>query len=1432
MPSHDRIDPPAVPENGGKGNAGDLREILSHLSDSDMSRTERDLLENAPLREIRFEPRQSTVTIVMDLPADLSDGTISRIELAAVKAIPGLKIRILRCGVKGPSSVAASQESLVAAWEEIVTSVKLARGAAVPWLLVSRPRLDADLLEVVCADEVAAARLRRLKCDELFLEIIAKRWAGLRQVRFVAGNLELPPPRPARAEPDPGAAPAERARPLMGAATPLRADALPIHEVPGSARYAVVEGMIFNPQVREGRKRIFSAGITDFRDSLRLKVFDPPDALLTVKDGETVRVGGRIEPDSFENNEPVLTIRDMVRVPASPSQDPATEKRIEWNCHTKFSRLNGLIDMEDLVETVKRWGWEGFVVSDDAVVQSFPRLHSLGRAHNLKIGLGCQMHCVDDRAPICREAKTGKKGSDALSAPAVVFDLETTGLSALTNRVIEVAAYRVENGRITDEFQTFVNPHESLSETVSSITHITDEMLADAPDWSDVLPRFRRFIGDAALVAHNVSFDAGFLRRDWPRNAAFPALVDTLGISRALFKGVRNYTLGTIARELAIPLVGAHRAAEDARALARIWIEMLSRLKERGITRRSQLESLRPDIEPRKLPSQDVVAVVSAPAGLKNLYRLVTAAHLEHLYIRPRVPASLLAAHRDGLLVGSGATEGPVVEAILAHEDPAVIEERARSFDYIEVAPPELYRDRIAQGSLRDEEGARDLVARIVALGRRVKRPVIAVSKAYHLERHELLSRRIVRTQKSAALPSHHLRTTAEMLEDFAFLGEEEARRIVIEEPRDLFARIESVSPLPAGFFPPVIDGAEKELREETMRAAAELYGGPKRRVEEIPPAVMALVEKELKAIIGNGFSVLYLIAMRLVRSSLKNQYVVGSRGSVGSSVVAFLIGITEVNPLPPHYRCASCRRVEFIDRAAPGSPACGPDMPPRSCCGAPMTRDGFDIPFEAFMGWEGKKVPDIDLNFAGEYQARAMQEIEETFGRSHVFRAGTINTLKEKNACGLVRKHLEENGLVFRSVEIERHARTLTEVSRTTGQHPGGMVIIPRDREITDFMPVQRPADSESADAVTTHFDFHSYEGTVVKVDVLGHDAPTAVRMLAEMTGIDPMTVPLDDPGVISLLSSPRALGLTESRLGVPVGTLAIPELGTPLVTGILAETRPRTVEELIRISGLSHGEGVWKGNAQDLIKSGRAKLSEVIATREDIMNGLVRAGLDPATAFAIMERVRKGKGLAPKDEAVMKKHRVPAWILESCRKIRYMFPKAHAVAYVMMALRIAWFKVNRPEAFYATWFTLNCADFSLENALLGEKAVTRLLSEIRARERERKATPKEEAQAVVYEVVREMLLRGIALESVSLEHSDALRFRPGEKTVRAPLLSVEGLGEKVARRIATELAQGGITSIDDLAHRAGLSRPIVERLKKYGAFGDLPDSNQMVLF
>lgn len=1434
---------------------GDIFALLDGVPDDD-----RELLATAHLHEVRFDPKANSVRLLVDLAPAIRENSLREVARAASRMMKGLPVTVERvtasstpsasipehaaaadAGSTTPSAnpgpavgddIDQSARRLEEAWPSIVAGIVEATPSLAGMLRAARARWLDGAIEIQAASAFFLRRLRESGCEAAIADGLAPLLGSRPAIRFSVGDIPVPEPvAPAAAAPAEPTAKRRESPLIMGTAARLKGTPASLAELNGPVGQILVEGELFGVEWFETRqgKKIWSATLTDHAGAVRMKLFDPEPKLKdALKDGDWIRAGGKLAFDNRNEPELTLTPRDIARAHRPCRKDKAEMKRVELNLHSKFSRLSGLIDLDALWTRLKDWGWDAVCITDDAVVQSFPKAYAGAKKAGIRLGLGAQLNWVDDRRPIASNIPDkAARAAGSLSQAAVVFDLETTGLGAYAHKVIEIAGYRVENGKITAEFKELVDPGEPLSQTTREITKITDEMLTGQPKWPEVFRRFREFVGDAMLVAHNVAFDAGFLRKSWPEGEAMPPLVDTVGMARVVLKDAKNYKLGTLAKALGVNLVDAHRAADDARALARLYILMLEKLRDQGITTIAGLNDLAPQVEPRKIPSQDVVALVRDEGGLRNLYRIVTTAHLDHLFLRPRVPSSFLQSHREGLLVGSGATGGPLVEALLYNEDPKRLRTLAKSFDYIEIAPVSAYAGLLAEGTLRSEDDVRGLIRRIVELADEAGKPVVAVSRAYHLDPHEREYRKLLEVRSADSIPSLHLHTTTEMLEEMAFLGPAAACRVVLDAPREVFGMLGDVPPLPKGFFPPVIDGAEDELRALTLDRMNALYG---RNGREVPDLVRAAVEKELNAIIGNGFAVLYLIAQRLVLNSRKNGFVVGSRGSVGSSVVAFLAGITEVNPLPPHYRCTQCGEVSFTDASVKG--ACGPDLPPRSCCGVEMDRDGYRIPFEAFMGLKGNKVPDIDLNFAGEYQARAMAEIEETFGRDHVFRAGTISTLQQKNAFGFVKKYCEERALTMSPAVMDMHARGITEVARTTGQHPGGMVIIPRHMKVTDILPIQRPADKEAADFITTHFDFHSYEGTVVKVDVLGHDGPTAIRLLTDLTGVDAMNVPVNDPEVLSLFSSTKALGLTESQLGCAVGTLGIPEFGTPLTLDILRETRPTTIEELIRISGVSHGTDVWKGNAQDLIRSGVAKLSEVIATREDIMNELMKKGMEQAKAFAIMESVRKGKGVSAEDEALMRQHRTPAWVIDSCKKIKYMFPKAHAVAYVLMSLRIAWFKVYRPEAYYAAWFTLNIKEFPLEAALGGEKAVGKWLSEVRAKMRERTATPAEESSAVVMELVREMHLRGIEVRPVSLDRSDAQKFRVEDRAIRAPFAAVEGLGEKVASRIADEMNAAPFTTIEDFTARTGVSRTIAERLRKLGAFGALPESDQLALF
>ncbi|MCL5677309.1 MAG: PolC-type DNA polymerase III, partial [Firmicutes bacterium] len=983
-------------------------------------------------------------------------------------------------------------------------------------------------------------------------------------------------------------------------------------------------------------------------------------------------------------------------------------------------------------------------------------------------------------------------------------------------------------------FQAFARPGKPISLKIQELTGITPDMVADAEDPAQVLLRFQEFLGDGVFVAHNAQFDASFLdyhlRRVSGRPLANP-VVDTLWLSRSVLTHLRSHKLDLVAKELGVTMERHHRALDDAETAAGILLKLLERgLKDRPeIKALEDLNQLTQSIPPEQIRPQHCILLVQNAQGLKNLYQLVSTAHLDHFYRVPRVPKSLLLQRREGLLLGSACSEGALFDACQRGMPDEELRELGAFYDYLEIMPVANHLHLVDRGVVAAEEDLRQINRRILALGRELGKPVCATGDVHYLEPREAIYRQILVAGQGKpidnALAQLHFRTTEEMLAEFAYLGEEEARRVVIGDPARVAALCEAVAPVPSGLYAPKIEGAEQQVEEMSWSRAKELYGDP------LPDIVRHRLDKELKSIIGNGFSVIYLIAHKLVKKSMDDGYLVGSRGSVGSSLVAAMMRITEVNPLPPHYRCRDCLHSEFI---ADGSVGSGFDLPDRDCphCHKPMAKDGQDIPFETFLGFEGDKVPDIDLNFSGQNQNAIQKFTEELFGADYVYRAGTIATVAEKTAFGFVKKYLEERGrTTVRRAEMNRLAAGLSGVKRTTGQHPGGMIVVPQDRDITDFTPVQYPADDRNAGFRTTHFDFHSIHDNLLKLDILGHDDPTVLRLLQDWTGIDVEAIPFDDPPTQALFSGLGSLGLKPEVIGgSEVGTIGLPEFGTSFVRRMLTETRPKTFSDLVRISGLSHGTDVWTNNAQDLIRNGTATLQEVIPCRDDIMVYLMYRSLEPGRAFKIMEKVRKGKGLAPEDEDLMRFNSVPDWYIESCQRIKYMFPKAHAAAYVMMGFRIAWFKVHQPLAFYATYFTVRADNFDAQVITQGPPAIQRKIEELEKKGNE--ATAKEKDLHTILEVSREMYARGFKFYPVDLYESDAEHFQVRSDGLRPPLSSLQGLGLNAAQGIVTARQHGPFLSVEDLRSRSRVNKAVTELLEAAGCLKGLPQSNQLALF
>lgn len=1195
-----------------------------------------------------------------------------------------------------------------------------------------------------------------------------------------------------------------------------------------------IEGVIFDINIKELKsgRHIIELKVTDYTDSLVLKMFtrknkDDLNHFKALSVGKWVRAQGRIEEDTFVRDL-VMMMSDIEEIKKTPKQDKAEEKRVEFHLHSSMSQMDGIPNISAYVNQAAAWGHKAIAVTDHNVVQAFPDAHSAAEKNGIKMIYGMEGMLVDDGVPIAYKPTD----RDLKEATYVVFDVETTGLSNQYDQIIELAAVKVKDGEIIDKFERFSNPHEKLSETIINLTHITDDMLVDAPEIEEVLTEFKEWVGDAIFVAHNASFDMGFIDTGYERLGFGPStngVIDTLELSRTINTEYGKHGLNFLAKKYGVELTQHHRAIYDTEATAYIFIKMVQQMKELGVTNHKDINKKlsNEDAYKRARPTH-VTLIVQNQDGLKNLFKIVSASLVKYYYRTPRIPRSLLNEYREGILVGTACDEGELFTAVM-QRDQSEVEKIAKYYDFIEVQPPKLYQDLIDRELIRDTETLYEIYDRILKAGESTGIPVIATGNAHYLFEHDAIARKILIASQPgnplnrSTLPEAHFRTTDEMLDEFHFLGEDKAYDIVVKNTNELADRIEKVIPIKDQLFTPRMEGANEEIRELSYTNAKKLYG------DDLPQIVIDRLEKELDSIIGNGFSVIYLISQRLVKKSLDDGYLVGSRGSVGSSFVATMTEITEVNPLPPHYICPHCKTSEFFDDGSVGS---GFDLPDKTCetCGGELIKEGQDIPFETFLGFKGDKVPDIDLNFSGEYQPHAHNYTKVLFGEDKVFRAGTIGTVAEKTAFGFVKGYLNDQGIHKRGAEIDRLVKGCTGVKRTTGQHPGGIIVVPDYMDIYDFTPIQYPADDQSASWMTTHFDFHSIHDNVLKLDILGHDDPTMIRMLQDLSGIDPKTIPVDDKETMQIFSSPASLGVTEEDILCKTGTFGVPEFGTGFVRQMLEDTKPTTFSELVQISGLSHGTDVWLGNAQELIRSGICDLSSVIGCRDDIMVYLMYAGLEPSMAFKTMESVRKGKGLTDEMIDAMKANDVPDWYLDSCLKIKYMFPKAHAAAYVLMAVRIAYFKVHHPLYYYAAYFTIRASDFDLITMIKDKESIKNTVKDMYSRYMD--LGKKEKDVLTVLEIMNEMAHRGFKMQPISLEKSQAFDFIIEDDTLIPPFIAVPGLGENVAKRIVEAREDGPFLSKEDLNKKAGLSQKIIEYLDDLGSLPDLPDKAQLSIF
>ncbi len=1193
-------------------------------------------------------------------------------------------------------------------------------------------------------------------------------------------------------------------------------------------------------------KTLFSFDLYDGTSTITCKAFLNKDnakrVMKRIKNAKGIKVSGTAGMDSFSNELSVMVnnIVEAEGVKKTVRKDNSEIKRVELHMHTQMSQMDAMTSAKDLIKRAMSWGMKSIAITDHGVVQAFPEAHKMLGFDNpdMKVIYGVEAYLAPDKNPVVENGK-GQKLKDVTY---YVLDLETTGFSAVNEKITEIGIMKVKDGEVLDEFACFVNPEKHIPQRVQEVTNITDEMVADAETIDKVFPKMLEFIGNdknAVLVAHNAGFDIGFLKQN-AKVLGYEfdyTYLDTLSLAKDLFPEYKKYKLGKIADNLGIKVEVAHRALDDVDTTVKVFRVMLDMLDKRGakkiedIDKVSRTEEAKKE-EYKKLKTYHAIILAKNYIGLRNLYKLVSLSHLHYFYRKPRILKSLLEKYREGLILGSACEAGELYQAIELGKSDEEIEEIANFYDYLEIQPIGNNNFLIRNEVIKDEDGLKDINRKIVKLGEKLNKPVVATCDVHFMDPQDEVYRRILEAGQGYDDADNqaplYLRTTEEMLEEFSYLGEDKAYEVVVTNTNKIADMCEQISPISPEKCPPHIPGCEQTIKDIAYSKAHELYGDP------LPEIVQTRLDKELESIIKNGFSVMYIIAQKLVWKSNEDGYIVGSRGSVGSSFVANMTGITEVNSLPPHYRCPNCKYSDFTDYGYKN----GYDLPDKTCpkCGHRLDKDGLDIPFETFLGFNGDKEPDIDLNFSGEYQAKAHRYTEVIFGKGTTFKAGTIGTIADKTAFGYVKKYFEERNIPVNRAETQRLATGCTGIKRTTGQHPGGIIVVPKGREIYEFCPVQHPADDPNSDIITTHFDYHSIDQNLLKLDILGHDDPTVIRMLQDITGIDPTKVPLDDKETMSIFSSTKALGVTPEQIHSEVGSFGIPEFGTKFVRGMLVDTKPTTFDELIRISGLSHGTDVWLGNAQSLIEQGIVTLQDAICCRDDIMIYLIKMGLPPNPAFKIMETVRKGKAL--KDpakweeyKAMMKEHNVPEWYIKSCEKIKYMFPKAHAAAYVTNAFRIAWFKVHIPLAYYAAFFSIRGKDdFDSDCMIFGKEKVKNKMKEIDLLGNS--ATPKDKTMYPILELVLEMYERGFEFLPMDLYKSDATKFIVEDNALRPPLNSIPGLGTVAALGIAEARKEGKFMSIDDLKIRSKVGNSVTDILKKYGCLKGMSQSNQMSLF
>lgn len=1231
---------------------------------------------------------------------------------------------------------------------------------------------------------------------------------------------------------------------ILGRSTNIKEPVIRITDITPDEGRISIEGMISNIDSKELKsgKTLISFDLYDGSSSMTCKAFckqgEDIQVLSRLKSANGIRIAGNSGYSKFSGEIELVanTVIETEGLKKSERTDNAKVKRVELHMHTQMSQMDAMSSAEDLIKRAMSWGMSSIAITDHGVVQSFPEAHKLlGRDNpNMKVIYGVEAYLAPDKKPPVTDSK-----GQSLDTAYCVLDLETTGFSPVTEKITEIGIMKIQGGNVTDEFSCFVNPQKPIPARVVEITNITDDMVKDAETIEQVFPKVLDFIEGSVLVAHNAEFDINFLKH----NAAALGYgfdytyVDTLSLAKELFPDYKTYKLGRIAKNLGITVDVAHRALDDVATTVKVFNVMLEKLRQRGAKTVDEIELFASDEnaekeEYKKLNTYHAIILAKDYTGLKNLYKLVSYSHLNYFYKKPRILKSLYRKYSQGLMLGSGCSEGELYQAILLGKSEEEIEAIAGEYDYLEIQPVGNNGYLVRSGQVPDEEYLRDINRKIVALGEKLNKLVVATGDVHFMDPEDEIYRRILEAGQGYKDADNqaplYLKTTEEMLREFSYLGEEKAYEVVVANTNRISDMCLQISPISSEKCPPHIEGCEEDIKNIAFKRAHELYGDP------LPEIVQQRLNRELDSIIKNGFSVMYIIAQKLVQKSNEDGYLVGSRGSVGSSLVAYMAGITEVNALPPHYVCPKCKYSDFTDYGC----QIGFDLPDKTCpaCGETLAKDGIDIPFETFLGFNGDKEPDIDLNFSGEYQAKAHKYTEVIFGKGTTFKAGTIGTIAEKTAFGYVRKYFEEKNVRINKAEIARISKGCTGIKRTTGQHPGGIIVVPKGREIFEFCPVQHPADDPDSDIITTHFDYHSIDQNLLKLDILGHDDPTVIRMLQDITGIDPKTIPMDDKETMSLFSSTKALKVTPEQINSKVGTYGVPEFGTKFVRGMLLDVMPETFMDLICISGLSHGTDVWLGNAKELIDSGTVTtISEAVCTRDDIMVYLIKKGLPPNSAFKIMETVRKGK--VPKEpkwpeyEELMRKHQVPEWYIDSCKKIKYMFPKAHAAAYVMMAFRIAWFKVHIPMAYYAAYFTIRAKAFDAEFMIYGKETAKKKMKEIE--EQGNQALSRDKDMYEDLELVLEMYERGFKFLPIDLYKSHSAKFLVEKDGLRPPFNSISGMGTVAAEGIYNAVrGEEPLKSIDDLKKRAKIGNAAIELLKKFNCLNGLPESDQLSFF